>query len=211
MLAGQWKLPSSTERATGERSEISTPMLRYSTTGWHLGCWTTHTSITCYWLENLWFIQNISLVTQRLICTLLDSQPTGMSCHPNTDLQTNSVHHPQTDIVTQRLICTQLLSKSRDISFHPNTDLHKTRFTIQRNIFVTQRLLYRDKLWFTIQRHTYLVTQRLICTQKWFTRSTDKPFYHPNTDLQHKLDSQLQMQSRRKAVSSKKPTTTQIC
>lgn len=72
-----------------------------------------------------------------------------MSCHPNTDLQTNLVHSPQTNIVTQRLICTRLLSKSRDISFHPNTDLHKTWFTIQRHIFVTQRLIC-TKAWFTI-------------------------------------------------------------
>jgi hypothetical protein len=148
-----------------------------------------------------------------------------MSWHPNYDLQTNLVHNPQTDIVTQRLICTQLLSKSRDISFHPNTDLHKLE-SQARDIYLSPKDWFAQKLdsqychpktglyrqtWFTIQRHIYLVTQRLICTQKWFTRSTDKPFYHPNTDLQHKLDSQLQMQVRRKAVSSKKPTTTQIC
>jgi hypothetical protein len=83
-----------------------------------------------------------------------------MSWHPNSDLQTNLVHNPQTDIVTQGLICTQLLSKSRDIFSpkhwfaqnlihnpdtylcHPKTDLHES---LIHNI-VTQRLLYTDKL-----------------------------------------------------------------
>jgi hypothetical protein len=33
---GEKNYSPSRERATGESSEISTPMLRYSTTGWHL-------------------------------------------------------------------------------------------------------------------------------------------------------------------------------
>jgi hypothetical protein len=98
-----------------------------------------------------------------------------MSCHPNTDLQTNLVHHPQTDIVTQRLICTKLLSKSRDISFHPNTDLHKTRFTIQRHIFVTQRLLYRDKL------DSQSRDIHILSLKDWFVHKNDSQ--DPQTNL----------------------------
>jgi hypothetical protein len=112
-----------------------------------------------------------------------------MSWHPNSDLQTNLVHNPQTDIVTQRLICTQLLSKSRDISFHPNTDLHKTWFTIQRHIFVAQRLIC-TKAWFTIlsPKDCFMQTNLILNPETYIS-------CHSKTDLYTKMNHNIHRQN----------------
>lgn len=132
------------------------------------------------------------LVTQTLIC-----KQTWFTIHrqilsPKDWSAHNSFQNPETYLFTQKLICAKLDSQSRDMSLSP------------KDCFIETNLIHNPETYISYHSKTDLNT-------KMIHKITDKPFYHPNTDLQHKLDSQLQMQSRRKAVSSKKPTTTQIC
>lgn len=132
------------------------------------------------------------LVTQTLIC-----KQTWFTIHrqilsPKDWSAHNSFQNPETYLFTQKLICAKLDSQSRDMSLSP------------KDCFIETNLIHNPETYISCHSKTDLNT-------KMIHKITDKPFYHPNTDLQHKLDSQLQMQSRRKAVSSKKPTTTQIC